>query len=166
MPVVNCAPLALDEEFMHEGVKISGCDSVAPGQSCCVMCTATGTTETFWCPPNNRDPKRQPGTNVQGDKSFDCPCYTSSDTDKDGRVNVQDLLQVLGMFGVDCTTCPCSLDGVADSDGAPTSDGPPGCGNPMLRGKSSCDDDCSGLAFVSAMGVCTGCMSDGTTPLT
>ena len=36
----------------------------------------------------------------------------------------------------------------------------PGCGHPPLAGKTACDADCGGLAFVAAAGVCAGCRRD------
>jgi hypothetical protein len=43
----------------------------------------------------------------------------------------------------------------------------PGCdGVSSLSGKTECDVECTGLAFVVSLGVCSGCMVDGTTPIT
>eukprot|EP01046_Picozoa_sp_COSAG06_P043250 COSAG06_NODE_5640_length_3345_cov_1.609057_1_plen_777_part_10 len=43
---------------------------------------------------------------------------------------------------------------------------PPGCGQtPMLEGKTGCDDDCAGLAYIADLGRCSGC-SIGGTPIT
>ena len=44
----------------------------------------------------------------------------------------------------------------------------PGCGTDMVTGVASCGDDarCEGLAFVESLGVCSGCMIDGVTPIT
>jgi hypothetical protein len=43
----------------------------------------------------------------------------------------------------------------------------PGCGGaPMLDGRTGCDGECAGLAYVADMGVCSGCTTDGETPIT
>ena len=43
----------------------------------------------------------------------------------------------------------------------------PGCGGRShLTGKTECDAECEGLAFVASTGICTGCQDDGTTPIT
>jgi hypothetical protein len=49
---------------------------------------------------------------------------------------------------------------------APTPEPVPGCGIPPLTGKTGCDDDCVGLAFVDAAGVCAGCEKDSEIPIT
>ena len=48
--------------------------------------------------------------------------------------------------------------------GAANAQDPAGCGSAMaLQGKTGCDAECAGLAYVEAEGICTGCMMDGTT---
>jgi len=43
----------------------------------------------------------------------------------------------------------------------------PGCGGaPMLDGRTGCDGECAGLAYVADTGVCSGCTTDGETPIT
>jgi hypothetical protein len=42
----------------------------------------------------------------------------------------------------------------------------PGCGTPPLVGKTGCDPDCGGLAFVQEAGVCAGCMQGTMTRIT
>ena len=68
--------------------------------------------------------------------------------------------------GWGCRDCDCSVPADADCDLPPSPDQLPGCviyGSAPAMPATGCNDNCTGLAYVAAAGVCTGCMSDGMT---